>query len=328
VTEKAKGAKASDANLKLTGAEAARSGPGTGSLEDPVLQRCLNKLQVLDAIAGQLDRHAGNFYIQTDPQGQVTGVTGIDLDMAFGQDMSDPSIANKPASAAHYRGVPALVDYDLGQRLLAITEADIEAAIKGLLSDAEVQATKQRFRVVQDHARQLAASHNLTAAWNAQTARQGRGDKASKFSFEFSDIDSYTNTLADDRADSARLEKPVVNALVHSFGRGGGDPLPEWTRLQDEVYAEQAKPMEEAITNAISARIQREAFQGHIGVDQASGAAVAMLSTLLQDMAFINTLIVALQEAGTNIDATVKTKVDQLPLQPGAVVNAGGGGGN
>jgi hypothetical protein len=31
--------------------------PGQVDIADPVLQRCLNRLQILGAVAGQLDRH-------------------------------------------------------------------------------------------------------------------------------------------------------------------------------------------------------------------------------------------------------------------------------
>ena len=50
----------------------------------PVLTRCLARLQLLDAIAGQLDRHLGNYYVASDASGPVL-VIGIDNDLAFGR---------------------------------------------------------------------------------------------------------------------------------------------------------------------------------------------------------------------------------------------------
>src|SRR6185437_10261371 len=123
------------------------SSPGSVSLEDETLQRCLNKLQILDAISGQLDRHAGNYSIQQDDSGKVTGVTGIDLDMAFGQDMTthDSRTAN---AAIHYRGLPPEIDEAFGQKILSVSEDDVRGAIQGLLTPSEVEATVARFRSV------------------------------------------------------------------------------------------------------------------------------------------------------------------------------------
>ena len=53
------------------------------------LQRDLNRMQVLDMVCGQVDRHGGNFFYQvsdTPVNGkyQITGLQSIDNDMAFG----------------------------------------------------------------------------------------------------------------------------------------------------------------------------------------------------------------------------------------------------
>jgi hypothetical protein len=140
------------------------------AMDDPVLQSCLNKLQVIDVIAGQLDRHADNYFVQQDAQGKVTGIKGIDLDMAFGAQMK--TAKHHEYQAFNYLGMAKLVDADLGARILKITDAQIRAALDGLLTPEEVDATVDRFDLVRQHVQQLAGPNGagLTAAWTPATA--------------------------------------------------------------------------------------------------------------------------------------------------------------
>lgn len=166
--ESAKGTRAADANMALTGGAAQVLGGDTLSAEDPVLLRCLNKLQVLDAIAGQLDRHGGNYYIQSSG-GRVTGVTGIDLDMAFGQDLMRPD--REAGATENYKGVPAQFDEQLSMRVLQVKAADIQATLQGLLSAAEIEATISRLNGVQDAMRQALGAGRLVTSWEGKSQR-------------------------------------------------------------------------------------------------------------------------------------------------------------
>lgn len=168
VLESAKGSRASDAKMALTDDEAKKT--GGVSLNDPVLQSSLNKLQLLDAICGQLDRHAGNYYIQKNAQGSVTGVTGIDLDMAFGQDMN--AYNDRSANAApNYRGLPSMVDADMGRRIMEIRPEDIRSVLKGLLPEAEINATVNRVQSLQVKIAEFEKSGQLVENWNEETAK-------------------------------------------------------------------------------------------------------------------------------------------------------------
>lgn len=172
VLESAKGTSAEKLKVGLDRAHADQLGPGAVSLDDPVLQRCLNKLQILDAIAGQLDRHKGNYYVQQDDSGAVTGVTGIDLDMAFGGDMVSPNSADK---AHNYKGLPSAIDKEMGEAILRIQPADIEAALTGLLTAKEVAATVTRFLAVQERVQEAAAAGALKETWDAASAQDRPG---------------------------------------------------------------------------------------------------------------------------------------------------------
>jgi hypothetical protein len=171
VLESAKGTSAGSTKVGVDRQNADALGPGAISLEDPVLQRGLNKLQILDAICGQLDRHAGNYFIQADNKGNVTGVTGIDLDMAFGADME--SHDSKAAKfAQNYKGLPEVIDEEMGKAILRITGDDIAAALTGLLPAKEVAATVKRFESVRAVVEKADKAGALRADWNAQTATE------------------------------------------------------------------------------------------------------------------------------------------------------------
>ena len=168
VLESAKGTRAIDTQFAVN-QEGSMDSP---SMDDPTLQRCLNKLQVLDAIAGQLDRHPGNYFIQHE-NGKVTGVTGIDLDMSFGRDLHSP---DEDLGAFNYRGMPKEIDEEFGRRILAVSEEQLRAALTGLLPEPEVQATVDRFRIVKAKIEQAQEAGLLRTDWDAKTAMEARGN--------------------------------------------------------------------------------------------------------------------------------------------------------
>jgi hypothetical protein len=148
---------------------------GQATLHDPVLQRSLNVIQIIDAIAGQLDRHWHNYYIATDGD-KVTGVVGIDLDMAFAVDHRsvDPKVIDargEHIDTSYFVGMPVLADAAFRVKVLAVSPDTVRAALGGLLTDAEIDSTLVRFRLVQDALRNIDPG-NLIGTWNAATAER------------------------------------------------------------------------------------------------------------------------------------------------------------
>lgn len=205
---------------------------GTLSLDDPVLRRGLNKLQLLDAISGQLDRHTGNFHVSSDGKGNVTGVTGIDLDMAFGRDMTT---TKGPDRAHNYKGLPDVIDKAMGERILQVKDTDIRDALAGLLAPAEIAATVSRFLEVQRAVRAAKQSGRLEDTWSANGAKGTgvtwqdtamNGHKARK---------GYRDELLDNWRWA--LEKSLAESLpadIRAVLRGHGT----WTELPTEVEDE------------------------------------------------------------------------------------------
>ena len=173
--EMAKGQEAAATPTAMTAAE--RQGDEI-SLEDPILQRSLNALQLIDAIAGQLDRHWHNYYIATEG-GRVTGVVGIDLDMAFAVDHrgTEPvpvDRTGRPVTKANFVGMPALVDRAFAERILAIDLGALRSMLATYLTPAEVESTIQRFLLVSDAVKDIMGTDKIVSDWNADTAAQQR----------------------------------------------------------------------------------------------------------------------------------------------------------
>ncbi len=171
--------------------------------DNPTLHRDLNKLQVMDALCGQLDRHLSNMFIELDADGRYQNLRGIDNDASFGQnealnDLSqfsnaynnmDLYFATSPGSAAlaacNNVGLPPLVDSKLAEELLQPDFADrARANVKGLLSARETAGMNSRIEQLQAHVEALRAKGLTVTDWES-----GRVDNGQ----------SLTHVLAEDK---------------------------------------------------------------------------------------------------------------------------------
>lgn len=141
------------------------------AMDDPALQRGLNKLQLLDAIAGQIDRHMGNYFVASDASGKVTGVTGIDLDEAFGESMTE--VQRNAGKTQEFRGIPDLIDKEMGERILQVTDKDVHDALYGLLNDQQIDATVKRFQEVKAAVQQAKNANALREDWGREALKSG-----------------------------------------------------------------------------------------------------------------------------------------------------------
>jgi hypothetical protein len=113
------------------------------SENDEVFKRTLSRLQLLDVLAGQVDRHGENYMVEQDDKGQTTGVKGIDNDMAFGAehtDVTDTSLMGKSTPLSHIPHFdPAFV-----QVIMQVEPDTVKQALDGLLKEDEINATLDR----------------------------------------------------------------------------------------------------------------------------------------------------------------------------------------
>lgn len=144
-------------------------------LLDPDVRREVTKLQLLDHITGQGDRHGNNYFIQKDSNGKVR-VTGIDNDQCFGKDLHDPNgiAQGKEPHNKGFRGtlMPPIVDTDMYEAVMSLTPDKLEATLKGKLTPEEIAAAKDRLQGVQQHMRALLITGMVIQPneWNSELA--------------------------------------------------------------------------------------------------------------------------------------------------------------
>jgi hypothetical protein len=200
-------------------------------MDDPVLRRGLNKLQILDAISGQLDRHTGNFHVDADDQGNVLSVTGIDLDMAFGANMKGVAFRDS-GGAENFKELPEFIDEDMGLKILQVQPGDVRDALTGLLSKAEIEATVSRFRAVQTAVMEAQKNGKMKSSWSGSALKEGAAyDKVGWASNRKTYADNLMQGTQFDLV--KRMSTAAQQAVPAAFAKRVGS----WQDLPDDVPA-------------------------------------------------------------------------------------------
>lgn len=117
------------------------------------VRREVIKLQLLDHLTAQGDRHSNNYFVSVDSRGKVK-VTGIDNDQCLGSRVTNPNgIAYAPTTSREgFRGtnMPPVMDTEMVAAFRKMTPADIEQSMAGL-SREEINAAKQRLNGILAH---------------------------------------------------------------------------------------------------------------------------------------------------------------------------------
>jgi hypothetical protein len=294
VLETAKGEKFDQ--LLMTGSEEAQQRPSekSTSMSDPVLQQAFNKLQLMDVICGQLDRHQGNFRVQTDDSGKASGVTGIDLDMSFGSDMRTTD--DMKGNAPNYAGLPELIDAEFGERILQVTANDIRAVLAGLLSPAEISATLDRFRHVQESVAQLKAGGQLVHTWGESTAMRQR-DYKKRWGFDGAApyAGQALNSEVIGAFSNARDAMNAMNRANPEWPRAPfRDDLRRWLQT---IPPPSARAFGYALSNLIPDDVRTWVENGTVPPDKAVDFAIELCNELLGDSGAMGAIEVRLQES-------------------------------
>jgi hypothetical protein len=151
-------------NLKLDETD----NPAQLSLADPNLQRQWSKLNILDALTGQLDRHGGNIFAKLGAQGNVESITGIDHDMSFPPaKFMDPS---EREAGRPWTGLPQNIDEEIVEMVMALEPADLRLVLKDLLTQEELNGVYTRLaRLKQELPKRKLLKPDQ---WSKQTAQQ------------------------------------------------------------------------------------------------------------------------------------------------------------
>lgn len=136
-------------------ADRQQRGGNAVNVQDPNLQRLLSRLQLLDTLAYQVDRNLGNFYVQYDGQGNVTGITGIDNDMSFGGKTGIHTRMHEFPGLARY------VDKEMAQRIIDLDSRLVALVLSDVLDAGELAALDTRLTALKQALLQMAAANQL-----------------------------------------------------------------------------------------------------------------------------------------------------------------------
>jgi hypothetical protein len=148
---------------------------------NPEVRREITKLQLLDHLVGQGDRHGNNYFIdvQKDEKGQTkVKVSGIDNDQCFGKNtLHGNDICHGTGRRRDgFRGtlMPGLIDTDMAAALRSITRQRLSALLNDKLSPAEVDAAHRRLQSLHNHVDQLERRGRVItpSEWNKQSVRR------------------------------------------------------------------------------------------------------------------------------------------------------------
>ena len=131
----------------------------TDVFERPEVRRELTKLQLLDCLTAQGDRHSGNYFIDVRPDGGVR-VAGFDNDQCLGSKVRDPAVIrrggrNEPGRGYRSCGLPPVIDTDMARTLLQFTPRRVHELLDDKLLPEEVDATVQRLTAIKNHIARL-----------------------------------------------------------------------------------------------------------------------------------------------------------------------------
>ena len=128
--------------------------PGINGLDrnHPGIRRELVKLQLLDVLVAQVDRHMDNYIIDKMSDSRAV-VCGIDNDLCFGRlVVGSGKIAVAPVNSV---GMPPVIDSKMRDAIMKLDETRLREELSSLLAEEEVDATVFRLRDMQGHIRNM-----------------------------------------------------------------------------------------------------------------------------------------------------------------------------
>ena len=131
----------------------------------------LIKLQIVDLLCGQIDRHGGNYFIELPEDGGRARVRGIDNDQAFGNKLNGlPGQPQFEVPGEKYSlwcftpPGPPVIDSEMETAVNRLSEQDLEKTLGDAgLTDAEIGAAKDRLRELKAHVGTLSSASRIIA---------------------------------------------------------------------------------------------------------------------------------------------------------------------
>ena len=125
----------------------------------PDTRREITKLQLLDCLTAQGDRHGRNYFIGVRPGGGIR-VAGIDNDQCLGSWVHHPDVLRRglhgePGRGFRGCGLPPVIDTDMARALEDLTPDRVGQLLGDKLHPDEVDSTVERLSVIKDHIEHL-----------------------------------------------------------------------------------------------------------------------------------------------------------------------------
>ncbi len=146
--------------------EANRNVDAKDASYDKGLYLQMNSLQIMDIIAGQIDRHNANMLLESEGD-HFTKLKGIDNDLCFGKITYKEIVTNKTGSedVKSLEGENGIkikfIDKKVYDRVLALNDEIIRYTLADLLTDGEMKALLDRLHGVQKLFRRIKPADNV-----------------------------------------------------------------------------------------------------------------------------------------------------------------------
>ena len=165
--------------MEVAPGQAARVVPSrTGVFTQPDTRREITKLQLLDCLTAQGDRHGRNYFIGVRP-GSGVRVAGIDNDQCLGSRVRHPDVIrqglrHEPGRGFRGCGLPPVIDTDMARALEDLTPERVGQLLENKLHPDEVDATVERLFVIKDHIEHLRQEGRIINpdAWGSAIVEQ------------------------------------------------------------------------------------------------------------------------------------------------------------
>ena len=175
----------------------------------PDTRREITKLQLLDCLTAQGDRHGRNYFIGVRP-GSGVRVAGIDNDQCLGSRVRHPDVIRRglrhePGRGYRGCGLPPVIDTDMARALEDLTPERVGQLLEDKLEPDDVDATVERLFVIKDHIEHLRQEGRIINpdAWGSAIVEQ---------------LTDYTNSYFQRERKSA-LEKGVLGKAAAALTR-------------------------------------------------------------------------------------------------------------
>lgn len=147
-------------------------------------QKKLLNFQIVDMITGQVDRHAGNYFVQYDRDDEaktltVKGVTGIDNDFAFGRSVQMDSENTGSIFTDDGKYKFGMMDKEMYQTLMSMSPELLATNLEGVIEPRYMDALKERFETVRQRLKAAKEEADKNGGdffrerggWNAESER-------------------------------------------------------------------------------------------------------------------------------------------------------------